>query len=302
MAGPASVFANANVSLKREVYHVQAVSSRKGNVLSSSGIPVFAESVVGRKITKRDTIFVVGGGDEALRGVTKKAKAMADLKAVLGMAGRKASICSGAFILASLGLLDGRQATTHWIARKHLQSRFPLVNVSDDALYVEDGSYWTSAGVTTGMDMALEMLRKDHGADLMRQVAKTLVVYSHRPGKQSQFSRVLEAQAKGSDAFADFVHWLDGNLDKPIDVNVMAEKVGMSPRTFHRKFAEAYGVTPSKFVDDLRLQKAKEKLEEGSGVKQVAAEIGYASEAAFRTAFKKKFGTTPSIHRALNRD
>ncbi len=170
---------------------------------------------------------------------------------------RFGSVCSGAFIFAGLGMLDGRCVATHWNASTPLASAFPSVKVDSDALYVVDGSIWTSAGVTTGIDMALAMVAHDLDAAIAGQIAKGLVLYARRPGYQSQFSPLLQAQTKADSPFADLIAWILANLDATLDVPALADRAGLSERTFYRKFVATTGETPSHFVELARLDAAR---------------------------------------------
>jgi transcriptional regulator GlxA family with amidase domain len=207
---------------------------------------------------------------------------------------RIGSVCSGTFLLARAGLLDGRRATTHWAACERFRQMFPAVRLEPDALYVQDGDLWTSAGVTTGIDMALAMVGGDHGALLAAKVARQLVVYSHRPGHQSQFSSLLDAQTRATVEFAGLIDWVQARLEQPIRIAEMAAEMGMSERSFLRKFKEATGEPPSKYLDRLRIEKARVLLAAGASIKQTTLQVGFQSEAAFRSAFTARIGVSPS--------
>lgn len=300
MAGPLSVFAAANAVCGALVYETRTLSPKGGKVGSYAGPEVDSDGLEAVAISRRDTVIVVGAEGRDLR------RAMSDgaLRVWLRSAARKAmrygSVCTGAFVLAAAGLLDGRRAATHWGARRELSAKFPEVSVDPEALYVADGKLWTSAGVTTGIDMALSMVATDLGRDIATQVAKRLVVYAHRPGGQSQFSAMLDAQSHAGAAFANLLPWIDSHLDMPIRVADMAREAGMTERTFFRKFTKAVGTTPSKFLEKTRLSRARLLLEDGQAVKSVAAAVGFRSEAGFRTAFEAAYGVPPSLHRRMH--
>ena len=213
---------------------------------------------------------------------------------------RFGSVCSGAFILAGLGMLDGRSVATHWDACGPLASAFPSVKVNSDALYVVDGPIWTSAGVTTGIDMALAMVAHDLDAAVAGQIAKGLVLYARRPGYQSQFSPLLQAQARADDPFADLIAWIQANLDAALDVPVLAARAGLSERTFHRKFVAATGETPARFVEAARLDAARMLLSRGVSLKSVAAQVGLAPATRFAEAFERRFGVAPRLFREMH--
>ena len=181
---------------------------------------------------------------------------------------------------------------------EQLNRDYPSIEVEQDALYCVDDNTWTSAGVTTGIDMALAMVGQDHDRKVMHEVASWLVVYAHRLGHQSQFSELLAAQ--NQHMFSDIVVWLDRNLHKPIKVRDMAEKSAMSERTFYRKFTDEVGCTPSKFLENRRLFRAKQLLETGSVVKSVSLHVGYKSVLGFRSAFEAKYGLSPALYKRMH--
>lgn len=299
MAGPASVFTTANALAGRKLYEVLTVAPGSSAV-SSGGVAVVTKPIDRLRITARDTVLVMGAyaaplglamGDAALGALLTQAENKAE---------RYGSVCTGAFVLAARGFLDGKRATTHWAGCEPFRRRFGAVRLEANALYVEDGRIWTSAGVTTGVDMALAMVAKDHGAALMGEVAKYLVVYAHRPGHQSQFSGVVGAQTAGAGAFHALIAWMGERLSTQIAIRDMAAQVGMSERTFLRKFTAAVGVSPSKCLETLRLDRARLALELGEPVKQVAASVGFRSEAAFRALFAARTGVTPSHYARMH--
>jgi len=217
-----------------------------------------------------------------------------------GKAQRFGSVCSGVIILARLGLLDGHRVATHWDACAPLAAAFPSVTVDPDSLYVVDGRLWTSAGVTTGIDMALAMVAQDLSADIAGAVAKRLVLYARRPGYQSQFSPLLHAQVKADSPFADLIAWILANLSSPLDVPKLAERAGLSERTFHRKFVAAAGETPARFIEAARLDAARMLLCRGLSLKSVAAEVGLSPATRFCEAFERRFGITPRLFREMH--
>jgi transcriptional regulator GlxA family with amidase domain len=267
-------------------------------VFSRSGIAVSSQTFEEFNVRSSDTILIVGGSKQAIGEVALDADLHDWLTINASKAERVGSICSGALVLAENGFLDGKKATTHWADLEHLSRYYPNVNVEHDALYCEDGKIWTSAGVTTGIDMALAMVGKDHNRKVMQEIASWLVVYAHRPGHQSQFSELLAAQ--NHHMFSDIVTWLDDNLHKPIKVKDMAEKSAMTERTFYRRFTEEVGCTPSKFLENRRLFRAKQLLEIGGVVKAVSASVGYKSILGFRNAFKAMYGLSPALYKRIH--
>lgn len=299
MAGPATVFTTANALDGRRLYEVMTVST-SNSVVSSGGIVVATTPFGGLRLSARDTVLVMG----AYAGPLERANADADIARVLRRAAHRAerfgSVCTGAFLLATAGLLGGKRATTHWAGCEQFRTLFTDVILEAESLYVNDGRLWTSAGVTTGVDMALAMLAQDHGPALMGRVAKTLVVYAHRPGHQSQFSGIIDAQTKQDGEFASLISWLGDRLDRRVTIAAMAAHVGMSERSLLRRFSAAIGVTPAQCLEALRLDRARLALEAGEPVKLVAARVGFRSEAAFRSLFTKRIGVTPSHYAKMH--
>lgn len=298
MAGPATVFTAANELAGRPLYEVLTVAPTEGAV---SGIGVTASPISTIRLAQDDTLLVMGAAAGPLRLAMRNPEIIALLTQASREAERFGSVCTGTFILASAGLLAGRTVATHWAGCDQFRRRYPTVNLEPNALYVTDSTLWTSAGVTTGIDMALAILARDHGAALMGRVAKYLVVYAHRPGHQSQFSGVIDAQTQRDGEFARLITWLRENIDQPIPVAAMAARAGMSERTFCRRFAAAVGTTPAKFMETLRLDAARLALEAGDPVKLVAARVAFRSEAAFRSVFTKKTGVSPSHYARMHR-
>lgn len=301
LSGPAAVFSTANALVAKVIYDVVVVSPSGGMIASSCGISVDSAPCSSFSVGKADTVLVVGAYEANLKKAMKNKDLAEVLKNVTRRAERFGSVCTGAFLLGTAGLLAGRRVATHWAGCSSLGAAFKNATIESNALYAVDGRLWTSAGVTTGIDMALAMLDRDHGSRLMGQVAKQLVVYAHRPGHQSQFSTVLAVQSTADGAFSELTTWLENELDKSIKVADMARQVCMSERTFHRKFTAATGMTPSRFLEELRLESAKRYLEANAPVKAVAARVGFKSESAFRTAFRAHFGVTPSHHARMHK-
>lgn len=297
LSGPASVFAMANRLANRALYEVVIASPDAPLVGHSCGVALQAVSASELTFSGQDTVLVIGADRLPLLRAMANARLLGCLKQAGDAAERIGSICSGAFLLAAAELVDGKSVATHWSACTELGSRFPAVNCNADALYVRDGKVWTSAGVTTGIDMALALLEHDHDPGLKAAVARQLVVYLHRPGHQSQFSDLLTAQGKEDERFAGLTAWLNQSIASGVSVEQMAQHVGMSPRSFHRHFVRRFGQTPAKFHETIRLDAARRLLEARSPVGIVANSVGFRSEAAFRTAFKAQFGVTPQLYR-----
>ncbi len=300
MSGPAAVFHAASEFCNEHPYEIEFASSNGGAVRSSCGAEVSTDALDTLSIGEQDTIVAVGGTETGLR------KAMTDvdisewLTRSAGAVERIGSVCVGTFLLGAAGLLDGKRACSHWRSCDLLGKMFPKALVDADALYTRDGSLWSSAGVSSGIDMALAMLEADYGPDLKARVARSLVVYAHRPGLQSQFSEVLEAQSRRDGRFSDLLDWIGLNLHTRLGSEDLAERAGMSHRSFLRHFRRSVGVTPAKYIEQLRLARAKELLASGTAVKAVSAHIGYRSEAAFRAAFERRFGLAPFEYSKLH--
>lgn len=303
-SGPASVFNGANRALGQQVrpafYEVALVSAEGGAVESSSGIAVETQSINELRPGDAQTILVAGAEREPLLAAVGNPVLRSALPALTQKAERFGSVCTGGFLLAALGLLDGHRVATHWDSCKPLAATFPAVNVDPDALYVVDGALWTSAGVTTGIDMALAMIADDLDAIIAGEVAKRLILYVRRPGYQSQFSPVLQAQVKGDSPFADLIGWIQANLDAPLDVTALADRAGLSERTFHRRFVAATGLTPARFVEIARVDAARLMLSRGLSLKTVAAKVGLFPATRLSQAFERRFGVAPRLFREMH--
>ena len=222
--------------------------------------------------------------------------------AARGNNGASSANLRGQGAAATLILLNGRRVATHWEGCASLARAFPDVGVDADALYVQDGSLWTSAGVTTGIDMALAMVADDVGAAIAGDVARMLVLYARRPGYQSQFSPLLQAQAKADSPFGDLIAWIHAHLDGPLDVITLAARAGLSERTFHRRFAAATGQTPARFVETARLDAARILLSRGLSLKAVAAQVGLFPATRLSEAFERRFGVSARLYRDMHAD
>lgn len=298
LSGPSSVFNSANSLLQQKAYDVRVLSSTGGLIQSGATIAVQSEKIDTVNVCSKDTILIVGGDKNALECASSDLHLQRWLLEHSPNAGRLGSVCSGAFLLAQHGFLDGKNATTHWAGINKLKTIFPQVKVKNDALYCIDDRVWTSAGVTTGIDMTLNMVARDHNHSLTQDIAQWLVVYVQRPGNQSQFSSL--AQAQTDDEFTHLILWLEENLQLSIKVSNMADRCAMSERTFYRKFTNKTGYTPSKFLEQRRLLKAKDLLTNGKAIKTVYPLLGYQSELGFCKAFKATYGLSPALFKRLH--
>lgn len=294
--GPASVFANANGGMKPAKYEVVVVAAGAGAMATSSGVSLVATHSLHFR-GPIDTLLVPGG--EGTREAVGDAGLVAGIARLASRARRVASVCSGAFLLAQAGLLDGRRATTHWKYLASLRRAYPRVQVDDDAIFVQDGRYWTSAGVTAGLDLALALVEADHGRQHALAVARGLVFYLKRPGGQSQFSVPLAAQAADAPAIERIRQHVLDSPHADLRVSVLAERAHVSERHLRRLFRDALGVSPREFVQRVRLEQAQRLLcESRASVREVARRAGYASADGFARRFEAAFRVSPRAYRA----
>ncbi len=243
---------------------------------------------------ERDTIVVVGRGS----GEDEGEKIAAWIRQAAPLAQRVVSICGGALILAQAGLLDGRRATTHWRLLDTLQSRYPSVRVERGPIYVRDGAVWTSGGVTSGFDLTLALVENDYGFTLARNVAQELVMFLRRPGGQSQFSRYVIDQAPNPGPIRDLQAWILEHLASDLSVERLADRVAMSPRNFTRVFTRETGSPPARYVEEVRLDVARQRLEQGSeSIEQVARATGFGSALNLRRVFERNLQLSPTEYR-----
>jgi transcriptional regulator GlxA family with amidase domain len=297
VTGPSQVFASANdlvvESGGRPPYELKLVARNGAQVTASAGLKLSTDplSLSGAV----DTLIVAGGGGveaaaadpEIIDWVRSRAK----------RARRVASVCTGAFLLAASGLLDGRRAATHWSYCAELARRFPKVRVESDPIFVCDGPVWSSAGVTAGIDLALALVEQDLGAKLALAVARYLVVFMKRPGGQAQFSTALSLQA-ADDKFGALHEWINKHLREHLSLSVLADHAGMSGRSFSRHYAQATGVTPAHAIERLRVEAARRLLSEsGQPVKRISQRCGFGSEETMRRSFLRLLAVTPQDYR-----
>lgn len=298
VTGPASVFVEAREFVSEPPYRVLLVSSRGGPVAADGGVAlctVRPDELDGADI---DTVILPGGRRAALRALLRDDGARAWVASAAARARRLASVCTGAFALAAWGLLDSRSATTHWEAAEEFARRFPAVRVEPQALFVEDGPVWTSAGVSAGIDMALAIVERDLGREVASRIARRLVLQMRRPGHQSQFSELLEAQGG---TYAALITWMTDNPAADLTLDALAARANQSPRTFHRRFSAETGSTPAAFVERVRLDRARALLEAGYTAKRVAAAAGFGSLDRLGRVFRRVHGLSPSEYRSLHR-
>ena len=297
VTGPAAVFAAANDELPAPAYELIIASPRGGTIATSSGVGI-ATVPIATVEGPVDTLLIAGGSDEGLLVLMRDRGVRDWVCRNVRQARRYGSVCAGVFALAAWGLIDGRRVATHWRAVDNLRRAYPGLEVDAQALYVEDGPLWTSAGISTGIDMSLALVERDLGGAVATSVARRLVLYARRPGHQSQFSPLLDAQAAGD--YAAVIEWIGANLAGPLDVETLAARAGQSVRSFHRRFTAATGKTPAAFVEARRLEFARTLLATGAPLKRVAFEAGFGSPERLTRAFTRVFGVAPSTWRAVH--
>ncbi|CAN5858728.1 GlxA family transcriptional regulator [soil metagenome] len=293
-AGPLGAFEIAGRYVPG-AYSLKIMAAEPGLVMSSAGASMGAEALD----EDLDTLVVAGGVGANRAAKTPAIRAY--IQTVATRARRTTSVCSGAYLLAEAGLLDGKRATTHWARCGELQKRYPKVRVEADRIFVRDGPIWTSAGITAGIDLSLALIAEDLGEDVARQTAQTLVVYHRRPGGQSQFSALIEMGGQGG-RFASLLDWMREHLDQPLTVDQLADHAAMSPRHFARAFAAETGMTPAKAVERLRLETARERVEASADpIDRVAESVGFGDPERMRRAFLRAFGQPPQALRRAAR-
>lgn len=244
-----------------------------------------------------DTVIVPGGA--GLRETDTNTRIAAWLRLHAPKARRIVSVCTGLYGLAASGLMDGRRATTHWAFAADVARRFPAVTVEADAIFIKDGSFYTSAGMTAAIDLALALIEEDHGPALALATARHLVVYMKRSGGQLQYSEPLRFQTRAGDKFAELVSHMPGDLAADWSVDEMSTRAGLSPRQFTRRFKQTFGVPPAAYVEMLRLDEARLRLATGQdGLARIAHAVGFRSDDVFRRAFERRFGITPGAYRS----
>lgn len=297
VSGPADVFAEANVQSGSIEYGITVVGIAKGSVRTSSGMRLAVDELLGQAgQTRFDTLIVAGAPH--LHERARDERMFAQLRAAAGGSRRYGSVCTGAFLLADAGLLKGRRVTTHWAMAGRFADSFPEVELDIDAIHVRDGKVRTAAGVTAGLDMALSLVEEDLGSEVARRVAGQLVMYFRRPGGQLQYSRSGESRPAGRSALQDVQRWVAANLVERHSVATLAKRAGLSPRHFARLFQSEVGVTPSAWVEGVRIDAARRLLEGGAAPKLVSGRCGFADVETFRRSFQRRLGVTPAAYRA----
>ncbi|WFP76543.1 GlxA family transcriptional regulator [Mesorhizobium sp. WSM4906] len=296
VSGPLQVFASANDFMLQAgepaAYEVVVVAASP-RVRTSAGL-VLETAALSPPDAEIDTLIVPGGW-----GVNAACEDPQLVQWIIGRsrgARRTASVCSGAMLLATTGLLDGRRAVTHWGRCAEFARRFPAVRLEPDPIFIRDGNVWTSAGVTAGIDLALSFVEADLGRRVALAVARELVVFLKRPGGQAQFSQTLKLQ-DGDGRFDKLHGWILENLGSDLSLPKLAERANMSPRSFSRHYREATGRTPARAVEEIRIEAARRMLEQGLAVNQTVRRCGFGSEETMRRGFLRTLGTNPRDYR-----
>jgi transcriptional regulator GlxA family with amidase domain len=294
--GPTEVFVGTRRHTGSEDYRVLTTAAEPGWVTSSSGLGFQVECALRDVRGPVDTLLVAGGDGTA--AAVADGALITEIQRVAALSRRVTSVCSGAFLLAEAGLLDGRRATTHWSACDLLARAYPSVRVEPDPIFVRDGNIATSAGVTAGMDLALALVEEDLGRDVALAVARRLVMFLRRPANQSQFSAQLSAQAADRDALRDVQAFIAEHPDADLSVTALAARAAMSERNFARCFRAQLGVTPARYVERVRVEAARRRLEESDDtIDAVARSCGFGTAETLRRTFLRALRTTPSEYR-----
>jgi transcriptional regulator GlxA family with amidase domain len=291
VVGPAEVFSTAGA------YDVEIVSPDAAPFRMSNGMQVVPHSAMAGVRGRIDTLVVAGGA--GTRRAATDPRVIEWTRAAAKRSRRVASVCSGAFVLAAAGLLDGRRATTHWQWCDTLASTFPGVDVERDAIFVVDGPVYTSAGVTAGMDLALALVEEDLGPDVAREVAQQLVVFLRRPGGQSQFSAQITAPPAEREPLRDVQAYIAANVSADLSVPALAQRAAMSARNFARAFRRETGMTPAAYVESVRVEQARIALEGSDAqVESIARHCGFGTVETMRRAFHRRLGVGPAAYRS----
>jgi len=300
VTGPLEVLSKANDGHKQKgvYYTTHLVSMDNSTVVPTScGMPVICEGGLSGIFYPIDTVIIAGRGIynqhipphilDWIKTLAKKSPKT-----------RIASVCAGAFILAETGLLNGRRATTHWMLCDQMAIQYPEIKVENDPIFIKDGNFYTSAGISTGIDLTLGLVEEDLGRDLAMEIARILVLYLKRPGSQSQFSTILKSQSTDNLPINEIVQFIQEHLSEDLSVEVLADRLSMSSRNFSRVFTKETGIPPAKYVEKVRVEAARRRLEESNlSLDQVAEECGLINANGLRRLFVRHLNTSPGIYR-----
>jgi transcriptional regulator GlxA family with amidase domain len=297
LAGPADAFAVANEagSDPTPSYEILIIASSSQPFVSESGL-TFKPHRTFKTAPSLDTLIIPGGS--GIRRPVVNRSVSAFVKARAASTRRIASVCTGIYGLAATGLLAGREVTTHWHHANNIARCFPDLKVNDNAIFIKDGKFYTSAGATAGIDLALSLIEEDYGQQVSLMVARELVVYLKRSGGQEQYSEPLQFQAESVSRFSELTTWIHSHLNDDLSVDTLAGKACLCPRHFSRRFKTEVGTSPADFVERLRLDEARRRLSSGdNSVENVGLSVGFKSGDAFRRAFERRLGVNPSDYR-----
>ena len=297
VTGPTEVFSQAERSRPTPTYAIELVAPETGVVRTSSGLQLTADHTLDSSRTEIDTLIVAGG--LGVQAAARDERLISWLRLAARRSRRVCSVCTGAFLLARAGLLDGRPATTHWAACDALARNYPSVSVEPDPIFVRDGNVYTSAGVTAGIDLALALVEEDLGRQAALDVARSLVLFIRRPGGQAQFSSGLAGQAAARPGINELQAWIADHLDEDLSVPALADRAFMSPRNFARVFAGEVGITPAAYVEAVRLERARALLETTElQMEDIARRCGFGTVETLRRTFGRRLGVNPSDYRS----
>jgi transcriptional regulator GlxA family with amidase domain len=299
LTGPMEAFSSAYIvgpsGFAEACYEIVVIGVTGHPFTSNSGLVMMPATHLAA-VPDLDTLIIPGGA--GLREPETNRAIVEALAELAGRVRRVVSICTGIYGLAPTGLLDGRRVTTHWSHARDVARRFPKLRVDANALFIKDGRFYSSAGITAGIDLSLALIEEDFGQAVSLAVARALVVYLKRPGGQDQYSEPLRLQIEAVDRFGDLAVWIAGHLGHDLSVTALADRVNLSPRQFNRRFKATFGVTPADYVEDMRLNEARRQLlETDRTVETIAHAIGFASDDVARRAFERRFGIAPSLYR-----
>jgi transcriptional regulator GlxA family with amidase domain len=294
--GPAEVFSTATQLSDKGGYSVEVVTARPGP-LPTSSVAIYPDRTIEQCKGPIDTLVVAGG--RGVQAAVEDEQLVDWIRSAARRSRRVTSVCTGAFLLAKAGLLDGRRATTHWASCALLAARFPEIEVDAAPIFVRDGNVTTSAGVTSGMDLALALVEDDLGREVALETARWLVVFVKRPGGQAQFSAQLEAQMADRRPLRELQEWLPDNLDEDLSVPALAKRASMSERNFARAFRDETGMTPAAYVEAARIERARIFLDSGDlPVETIARQAGFGTVETMRRAFRRRVGVSPAGYRS----
>lgn len=298
LAGPFEVFSMANNFSGQRLYDPILASPDGGEIRCNSGLVLAGTTALTDLPDDLDTALVGGGWESGLRSVGEDGTILDWLRGRAATTRRLGSVCSGALVLAATGLLDGRRATTHWGSCEAMREHFPAVKLEPDAIFVADPPFYTSAGVTAGIDLCLALVEADHGPDLALAVARNLVLFMRRPGGQTQYSAGLNVQAAATPKLRQLIADVTADPAAELTLPILAERAGMTERTFSRVFHRETGVTPAAFVEAARVDRAKALLETSDWpLARIAERAGFGSLDGLHRAFQKRLGATPGEYR-----